>query len=1026
MTLLSGQKRGPFQSNSDHGGQEGVGDSASEELRGSSHLEDILGRIHELMAEADEGGTPPQNPAFHQTLDPTATRDIAANRDITAGQQADVPAHYRAHPHAQTYETISPETTLRSDAYKAAAEEAGQAFLEATKQIAAGDDAGYSPTPPADMSAPYTEVLKEVRDYFKDRHSLDPSDRLVNDVTPGLFSQEQPHSYKPRSDARQEGPDVLPKGSGVPPKGSGRATEAETPPLFSPIEFKSTLAPITASMEREQKAREEQAARQNDVPGLAQRLSNRMMDERGHDEALTGHHELGRHELGRHDTRHQGASFEPETGVSNEDLGAFRRELADRFSQLETVIGHHYGDRRELARDAARCAVEMTLKTLEDTPIGQRLAALEQAFGNFQERQDETNAKTGDVLARLSRYFAEGEALPRPEGDGQRQPATARGEPGGRRAAPPPFKGEPLQRQLRDVGESGSQNELRRRSVPADEEVASPLGAYADEREFSQGYASGNAPECGPGEAMVEAVPISEAGGSADSAVSDLEEIYVSGAGGGGETSAQSAGVYANRSDGKAFDSKGSESERDAELYGRNAYPPRQDYRSEKSPVSSDEDYLTKSAALRAQFKKKKLTSRDDDMMDLERRGARPAIIVIVVALLLAAAGFAVRNNTDDLNGFLIGVKDQVNRAFTRETAPAELPALKGDLDTEPKNDEQGLILKRDGEEISITGNIEPRGIKNSTRLSDQGSAGERDFNPEAFLPADNGSLSLPPALIGPYSLRHAAANGDPAAQYEVARRFRLGQGVEADHKQAVRWFMHAAAQGFAPAQYRLGTYYERGQGVSRNVEHAIIWYRRAAELGNVKAMHNLAVLSTARNQKKPDYATAIKWFREAAKRDLADSQFNLAILYQSGIGVHMNLVEAYKWYSLAARKGDRDAAKRRDSLANKLSKKQLLLAHNKLQGWSALAINDSANSVGLKGRHVTSTMSHAEETAERSRVLTVQILLAKLGYDVSEADGRLNKETVAAIRKFEKDKGMPITGDATQGLIKVLNSVAL
>ncbi|GJM03637.1 MAG: hypothetical protein DHS20C08_21380 [Rhodomicrobium sp.] len=1021
MTLLSGQKRGPFQSNSDHGGQEGVDDSASEELRGSSHLEDILGRIHELMAEADEGGPPPQNPAFHQSLDPAANRD-------TAGQRADVPAHYRAHPHTPTYETISPETTLRSDAYKAAAEEAGQAFLEATKQIAAGDDAGYSPTPPADMSAPYTEVLKEVRDYFKDRHSLDPADRLVNDVTPGLFSQEQPYSQKPRPDARQEGPDALPKGPGVPPKGScvppkgsGRATEAETPPLFSPIEFKSTLAPITASMEREQKAREEQAARQNDVPGLAERLSSRMREERGHEEVLfKGHHDLDRHNTGR-----RGTSFEPETGVSHEDLGAFRRELADRFSQLETVIGHHYGDRRELARDAARCAVEMTLKTLEDTPIGQRLAALEQAFGNFQERQDETNAKTGDVLARLSRYFAEGEALPRPESDGQRQPSTARGEPGGRHAAPPPFKGEPLQRELRDVGESGSQNELRKRAVPADEEVASPLGAYADEGEFSPGHASGNAPEfepeCGPGEAMVEAVPISEAGGSADSAVSDLEEIYVSGAGGGSETSAQSAGIYANRSDGK-----GSESERDAELYGRNAYPPRQSYRSEKSPVSSEEDYLTKSAALRAQFKKKKLTSRDDDMMDLERRGARPAIIVIVVALSLAAAGFAVRNNTDDLNGFLIGVKDQVNNFFTGETAPAELPALKGDLDTEPQGGEQGLILKRDGEEISITGNIEPRGIKNSTRLSDQGSAGERDFNPEAFLPADNGSLSLPPALIGPYSLRHAAANGDPAAQYEVARRFRLGQGVEADHKQAVRWFMHAAAQGFAPAQYRLGTYYERGQGVSRNVERAIIWYRRAAELGNVKAMHNLAVLSTARNQKKPDYATAIKWFREAAKRDLADSQFNLAILYQSGIGVHMNLVEAYKWYSLAARKGDRDAAKRRDSLANKLSKKQLLLAHNKLQGWSALAVNDSANSVGLKGRHVTSTMSHAEETAERSRVLTVQILLRKLGYDVSEADGRLNKETVAAIRKFEKDKGMPITGDATQGLIKVLNSVAL
>ena len=84
------------------------------------------------------------------------------------------------------------------------------------------------------------------------------------------------------------------------------------------------------------------------------------------------------------------------------------------------------------------------------------------------------------------------------------------------------------------------------------------------------------------------------------------------------------------------------------------------------------------------------------------------------------------------------------------------------------------------------------------------------------------------------------------------------------------------------------------------------------------------------------------------------------------------------------------------------------------------------ANEVGLNGLHVTSTMSHADETVQRSRVLTAQVLLRKLGYDLKEVDGTLNDRTIAAIKKFEKDKGLPITGKVDHDLIKILNKVAL
>ena len=126
--------------------------------------------------------------------------------------------------------------------------------------------------------------------------------------------------------------------------------------------------------------------------------------------------------------------------------------------------------------------------------------------------------------------------------------------------------------------------------------------------------------------------------------------------------------------------------------------------------------------------------------------------------------------------------------------------------------------------------------------------------------------LALPPALVGPYSLRLAAAQGDPSAQYEVAVRLAEGKGdTDQDLKEAAQWYQRAATSGFAMAQFRLGTLYERGVGVTTDSARAQVWYSRAAEQGNVKAMHNLAVLIAA-GSGKPDYATAARWFTRSGR----------------------------------------------------------------------------------------------------------------------------------------------------------------
>ena len=210
---------------------------------------------------------------------------------------------------------------------------------------------------------------------------------------------------------------------------------------------------------------------------------------------------------------------------------------------------------------------------------------------------------------------------------------------------------------------------------------------------------------------------------------------------------------------------------------------------------------------------------------------------------------------------------------------------------------------------------------------------------------------ALPPATVGPYSLRLAAAQGKPSAQYEVGSRLAEGKGPDQNLKDAAQWFLRSATNGFAMAQFRLGTLYERGVGVKTDLARAKVWYARAAEQGNVKAMHNLAVLLAGRGGSDPDYANAVRWFTEAAEHGLADSQFNLAVLHENGLGVAKDDKEAYKWLLLAARSGDAEATSHRDALKARLSEEDRAQAEATIEAWQAKAVDPVTNDSGLAGQ---------------------------------------------------------------------------
>ncbi len=292
---------------------------------------------------------------------------------------------------------------------------------------------------------------------------------------------------------------------------------------------------------------------------------------------------------------------------------------------------------------------------------------------------------------------------------------------------------------------------------------------------------------------------------------------------------------------------------------------------------------------------------------------------------------------------------------------------------------------------------------------------------------AEPGSMAeraeAPPAEIGAKSLRDAAVRGDATAQFIVASRYLDGQGVQQDFTKAAYWYQLAAAQGLAPAQYRIATLFERGKGVPQDPATALLWYERAATGGNVKSMHNAAVIAAGNQTGTPNYDKAFKWFREAAGRGLKDSQFNLAVLYERGLGNRIDKSEAMFWYTLAAKQGDQDAEQRLAELAKSLTQDAVAAITQRVASWKPAPSVDDANVVAIadqewKSPGGTVEIPVVESASGADPVKTAQELLVRLGFNVGEPDGKMGTRTANAIRLFQLQSGLKVTGEVTPDLL--------
>jgi localization factor PodJL len=328
---------------------------------------------------------------------------------------------------------------------------------------------------------------------------------------------------------------------------------------------------------------------------------------------------------------------------------------------------------------------------------------------------------------------------------------------------------------------------------------------------------------------------------------------------------------------------------------------------------------------------------------------------------------------------------------------------------------------------------VQPAPLEATPPAVQQRSDSSTTTEPDTILTGSLPAASAPkPAsidlAIGNDSLRRSALTGDANAQFVVATRYLNGENVPPDAAKAAYWYGRAAVTGLAPAQYRMATLYERGTGVERNMQAALSWYERAAALGNVKAMHNAAVISAGNDAGNPDYARAFKWFTLAANHGLKDSEFNLAVLIERGMGTTVNLPEALFWYKAAGAQGDTDAQTHAEALAKSLPPATVQSIEARLKTWVPDKAPDVANVVAIndtswKGADSAPEQTAAAEPSPVNLIGKAQGLLDKLGYNIGTADGKLGGRTSNAVRLFQLQQGMKVTGQITPELIEAMES---
>ena len=155
------------------------------------------------------------------------------------------------------------------------------------------------------------------------------------------------------------------------------------------------------------------------------------------------------------------------------------------------------------------------------------------------------------------------------------------------------------------------------------------------------------------------------------------------------------------------------------------------------------------------------------------------------------------------------------------------------------------------------------------------------------------------------------AAGGDGLAMFNLAMRYRYGQGCAASAARFLHWLRlaaDAASDTQGQALCLLGQLQWAGaEGAPLDQARARALWERAAGLGHAEAANHLG--NCWRDGPGPtDAAQALRLYRRAAQWGSAAAMVNLGVAHSQGRGVPRDEAEGVRWYTRAADAGDADA----------------------------------------------------------------------------------------------------------------------
>lgn len=317
-------------------------------------------------------------------------------------------------------------------------------------------------------------------------------------------------------------------------------------------------------------------------------------------------------------------------------------------------------------------------------------------------------------------------------------------------------------------------------------------------------------------------------------------------------------------------------------------------------------------------------------------------------------------------------------------------PTLNGEVDD---NTRKAIAAYQNANKLAVTGNVTPDLLRRLRTTSPQ----VHDCDRYASHPgdpkrrSDGISFNKLDVAAAVSNCKRAVENYPSIARYQ----FQYGRSLDAANRkaEAVDRYRKASQMGYTSAMASLGNAYERGRGVFQNTKKAVSWYRKAADLGLPRAQVSLANLHETGVGTRKDFIKARTYFRKAAEQGSTVAQYRLGRLYEKGDGGSKSASRARSWYQKAAAADYQPAVLRLKTLG--------------------VAISRPVSS----SRTPTRTSS-APLSPWKMKVKKAQTALNKLGYKAGKPDGIFGKKTISAIKRFQRDRSLPVTGKVTDKLL--------